>query len=165
MSYVLRHKPESIGLSLDSNGWADIEELIEKLEINLSELTWVVSRNSKKRFKINEERTKIRASQGHSISVELELTPKQPPSFLYHGTSISKIERILKLGLLKMKRNHVHLSDNKSSALEVGKRHGKAIVLIIDTTEMQADGVIFFQSDNGVWLTEEVLPKYLSIDD
>ncbi|WP_419494358.1 RNA 2'-phosphotransferase [Chryseobacterium bernardetii] len=167
LSLILRHQPETIGLKLDENGWADVEELRErsakkKVYFSLEELDEVVETNNKKRFAFNEDKTKIRASQGHSINIDLALEALQPPDFLYHGTAEANISSILEKGIEKRNRQHVHLSADKETATKVGMRHGKPIILTIRTGKMYEDGIAFFQSANGVWLTEFVDPKYIS---
>lgn len=162
MSYVLRHSPDSIGITLDKQGWTDLELLIEKLDITRDELEYVVVNNSKKRFSISENAQRIRANQGHSVDIELGLKEKKPPKVLYHGTAISNLEKINEAGLLKMNRNHVHLSSDIETAKQVGSRHGKPVVLVISCEEMLADNIKFYQSDNGVWLTDFVDSKYIA---
>lgn len=168
LSLILRHKPEEIGLVLDENGWADVSELISKciihgIEINLDILKDIVANNDKKRFAFNNEScTKIRASQGHSIDIDLDYKPSVPPSFLYHGTSVKFVSSILKTGVEKKSRQFVHLSKDFVTAIKVGQRHGKPAVLKIDTSQMQDDGILFYLSDNGVWLTDYVDPKYIN---
>lgn len=161
MSYVLRHKPDSIGIQLDEQGWTEIDMLIEKLNISRTELEYVVSNNSKQRFSIS--KNKVRANQGHSIIVNLELKSQHPPKELYHGTTSKNYEKIKIDGLLKMNRNHVHLSEEIDTAKQVGSRYGKPIVLSIDSEEMQKEGIQFFLLENGVWLTEYVEPKFISL--
>lgn len=166
MSLVLRHKPEVIGLQLDENGWADLQELIIKLNdkgANVDEATihLVVETNEKKRFAFNDNKTKIRASQGHSVNVDLQLSPATPPAILYHGTALHVIASIMKDGLLKQSRHHVHLTANRETAVAVGGRHGKPVVLEIDAARMVAEGFEFYVSDNDVWLVEIVLPEYI----
>ncbi len=166
LSLVLRHQPERIGLSLDRNGWADVGELMTKAElagvkIGPELLKAVVAENDKKRFAFNEDNTKIRASQGHSISVDLELTAVQPPEVLYHGTATRFVESIKMEGLRSQKRQYVHLSPNEKTAIAVGKRHGKPIVLIIRSGEMARQGYEFYLSENGVWLTPSVPAAYI----
>lgn len=166
MSLVLRHRPEEIGLHLDENGWADVQELISKLNskgANVDEATiqLVVDTNEKKRFAFNEDKTRIRASQGHSIHVDLQLSPAAPPAVLFHGTAEHAIASIMKDGLLKRNRQYVHLTANKSTAAEVGGRHGKPVVLVIDAAKMVEAGFEFYLSANGVWLVEIVLPEYI----
>jgi putative RNA 2'-phosphotransferase len=169
LSLVLRHSPETINLELDENGWADVEELITKCFKNgnsLNPLTaelldYVVENNDKKRFAFNEDRTKIRASQGHSISVELNLNEAEPSEFLYHGTVDKFLESIKKEGLQKMSRQHVHLSKDRETAIKVGRRRGVAQILTIKSREMFKDGFKFYLSENNVWLTDEVPVKYI----
>lgn len=168
ISLVLRHKPEVINLKLDENGWADVEELITKSKrdshegFTFEELNEIVETNDKKRFIFNEDKTKIRANQGHSIDIDLALKPQQPPEFLYHGTAQSNIDSILEKGIEKRSRQHVHLSQDKETATKVGMRHGKPIILIIKTQEMFNDGIEFYLSENNVWLTDFVDAKYIS---
>ncbi|OWP87928.1 RNA 2'-phosphotransferase [Flavobacterium covae] len=166
LSLILRHSPETINLKLDENGWADVEELITKSNKNrklldFETLQYVVETNDKKRFSFNDDLTKIRANQGHSISVDLELQPQTPPDELYHGTVAKFMDAILKDGLQKMSRQHVHLSKDKETAIKVGNRRGGAIILKINTHQMTKDGYLFYCSENGVWLTDEVPPKYI----
>ena len=162
MSLVLRHRPEKIGLKLDENGWADVQELITKMNINLQELEYVVENNDKKRFAFNEDKTKIRANQGHSLkTVDLELKNIQPPNFLFHGTVGKFMSAIRDTGLLKMNRQHVHLSKDKETAIKVGSRRGKAIILSVRAGEMYEKGFEFYCSENGVWLTDHVPSEYI----
>ncbi len=168
LSLVLRHSPETIGLNLDENGWADIEELIVKCnnketqnQMTAELLNYVVENNDKKRFAFNEDKTKIRASQGHSISVELNLEEAEPSEFLFHGTVEKFLESIQKEGLQKMDRQHVHLSKDKETATKVGNRRGIPQILTIKSGEMHKDGFKFYLSENNVWLTDEVPAKYI----
>jgi putative RNA 2'-phosphotransferase len=166
LSLVLRHSPETINLKLDENGWADVEELIEKCSkngnaLNAELLDYVVENNDKKRFAFNEDKTKIRASQGHSITVELNLNEAEPLEFLYHGTVGKFLENIKKEGLQKMSRQHVHLSKDKETAIKVGGRRGVPHILTVKSGEMFKDGFKFYLSENNVWLTDEVPPKYI----
>jgi len=162
MSLVLRHRPEKIGLKLDENGWADVQELITKMNINLQELEYVVENNDKKRFAFNEDKTKIRANQGHSLkTVDLELKNIQPPNFLFHGTVGKFMSAIRDTGLLKMNRQHVHLSKDRETAIKVGSRRGKAIILSVRAGEMYEKGFEFYCSENGVWLTDHVPSEYI----
>lgn len=154
LSYILRHKPESIGIQLDEQGWTDIPLLLDKLKISRVELDYVVANNSKQRFLIS--KNKIRANQGHSIEVNLGLESKIPPNKLYHGTTQKNYETIKIEGLHKMNRNHVHLSEDISTAKQVGSRHGKPIILTIDCEQMVKENIPFYQSENGVWLTHHV---------
>ena len=164
LSFILRHNPQSIDLKLDANGWADINTLIKKSkEINLTRkiIDEVVKENSKQRFIIKEN--KIRANQGHSIKVDLELKSITPPPILYHGTATRFLESILKEGLTKQQRQHVHLSSDKQTAKVVGQRHGKVVILEVNSQKMFEDSFEFFLSENGVWLTRSVPFKYLSV--
>ena len=168
MSLVLRHKPDAIGLVLDENGWADVAELIKKCAENghgftKSELVEVVETNDKKRFAFDESGTKIRASQGHSIEVEIGFEEKVPPEILYHGTAEKNLGVIFKEGLKKMSRHHVHLSADLETARKVGIRYGKPSIFQIKTEKMTKDGFKFYVSANGVWLVDEVPPRFLEI--
>jgi len=166
LSLVLRHSPEKIGLKLDENGWADVNELIEKCtkkgnRLDAELLDYVVENNDKKRFAFNEDKTKIRASQGHSISVDLNLTETEPSEYLYHGTVGKFLENIKKEGLQKMSRQHVHLSKDRETAVKVGSRRGIPQILSIRSGQMHRDGFKFYLSENNVWLTDEVPTKYI----
>jgi putative RNA 2'-phosphotransferase len=170
MSLVLRHKPETIGLRLDEQGWASVDELIEKMKAagnhtDRSTIIAVVEGNDKQRFAFNEDQSKIRANQGHSLSVDLSLEAQQPPEYLYHGTAIDFLDSILEKGLQKQRRQHVHLSDNAATAKAVGGRHGKPVVLIIAASAMATEGFTFYQSANKVWLTGEVPPAYIRLSE
>lgn len=167
LSFVLRHSPETIGISLDENGWANVDELLQKSSrdgkiLTIEMLTHVVESNDKKRFAFNNDKTKIRASQGHSIEIELNLTAVTPPEQLYHGTVAKYLEGIKKEGLLKMSRQHVHLSKDKETAVKVGSRRGLAQILTVNAGEMHRAGFQFFLSDNGVWLTDSVPENYIA---
>jgi putative RNA 2'-phosphotransferase len=167
LSLILRHQPETIQLKLDENGWADVNELIAKsakgrMHFSFEDLEEVVETNNKKRFAFNEDKTKIRASQGHSIDIDLALKAAQPPDFLYHGTADSNISSIREKGIEKRNRQHVHLSADKETATKVGMRHGKPVILTIRTKEMYDNGIHFYLSANGVWLTDFVDAKYIS---
>jgi putative RNA 2'-phosphotransferase len=167
MSFVLRHKPEEIGLKLDKNGWTATAELISKLNatgyftITPEVLQHVVSTNAKQRFAFNADKTMIRASQGHSVAIDLDLVPVQPPAYLYHGTANKFVAAIMAEGLNRMDRRHVHLSADTSTARTVGGRHGKPVILQADAALMHADGFTFYLSANGVWLTDHVPALYL----
>lgn len=163
LSYLLRHKPEVIGLKMDKNGWVLVDELIEKSEIKLNKevIEKIVKNSDKQRFELKDG--KIRANQGHSIDVDVELVAKEPPEILYHGTATRFLENILKEGLLPQSRQYVHLSKDEYTAIKVGQRHGKATVLEIRALEMFKDGYKFFLSKNGVWLTKSVPVKYIRI--
>lgn len=167
LSLVLRHKPEEIGLTLDENGWADVEELIRLINQAGSRLTRpllerVVAENDKKRFAFSDDGLRIRASQGHSIEVDLALVPQVPPELLYHGTATRFLDSIRETGLVAGKRQHVHLSLDLETASKVGKRHGRLHLLTIRAGEMHRDGRLFYCSANGVWLTELVPLEYIS---
>jgi putative RNA 2'-phosphotransferase len=170
LSLVLRHKPEAIGLTLDANGWADVEELITRANQQGKQLTRpllekIVATNDKKRFAFSEDGTRIRASQGHSVTVDLDLKPQTPPEVLFHGTATRFLDSIKKLGLLPVNRQHVHLSLDEETAVKVGQRHGKPVILRIRSGEMHRTGSEFFLSENGVWLTASVPPEILEIPD
>jgi len=169
LSLVLRHKPEVIGITLDKNGWVLVSDLICGMKnygrpITMVELENIVATNDKKRFAFNDDHTKIRANQGHSVEIDLALTETTPPPILYHGTAQSSVESIKQSGLTKMKRQHVHLSADKETAIKVGSRHGKPVVLKINTAQMLVDGYKFYQAANGVWLTDKVPYEYISFN-
>ena len=169
LSLVLRHDPGKIGLQLDESGWADVEELISKsaggnMIFSPQDLEEVVVTNDKQRFGYNEDKSKIRANQGHSIEVELQLVQKEPPETLYHGTVNRFLESIKGQGLQKMNRHHVHLSAERLTAEKVGSRRGEAVILIVRSGAMAKDGFAFFFSENGVWLTDHVPVKYIVFD-
>ncbi|QNN43395.1 RNA 2'-phosphotransferase [Pedobacter roseus] len=166
LSYILRHSPETIKLKLDENGWADVNELIAKfdlydLTLDLELLQYVVENNDKKRFSFNEDKTKIRANQGHSISVELNLNETEPLEYLYHGTVEKVLSDIKTQGLQKMSRQHVHLSADKETANKVGGRRGKPVILIVNSGAMHRAGYKFYLSANNVWLTDVVPAEYI----
>ena len=166
LSLVLRHKPEEIGIELDENGWTSVQTLIDNsrkagIDLSFDVLKHVVDTNSKKRFAFNESFDRIRASQGHSIEIELGYQPQEPPEILYHGTGEKSVPVIRNEGLSKQKRHHVHLSADLETAIKVGQRHGKPFVFKILAGEMFKNNFDFFLSDNGVWLTDHVPAKYL----
>jgi putative RNA 2'-phosphotransferase len=162
LSLILRHDPSKAGLTLDEQGWVSVNNLLKSIKWNLSELEEVVEKNDKKRFEFSENKKNIRASQGHSIDVDLGYEIIEPPEFLYHGTSNENNKRISELGLLKMERHDVHLFDDKDKALDIAKkRRRNPCVLTISAKQMSADGYQFKRSTNNVWLTETVPPKYL----
>ena len=165
ISLILRHKPEVIGISLDEHGWADVDELIKGVNkthtLNRELLEKIVKEDEKQRYSFNEDKTLIRANQGHSIAVDVELEEKKPPLYLYHGTGEKYVSSIDEIGLIPKSRLYVHLSDNIETATNVGKRHGKPKVYYIDSKRMFEDGYKFFLSRNNVWLTKEVPVKYL----
>lgn len=166
LSLILRHRPEVIGLALDDNGWASVEELLSKapkghISLSFEELKEVVDTNDKKRFAFSDDFTKIRANQGHSLTVDLKLEEKTPPGLLYHGTAVQNLGSIKGQGLIKGQRHHVHLSADKETALKVGGRHGKPVILTISAMNMYQSGIKFYQSENGVWLTDHVAVQFI----
>lgn len=166
ISKHLRHAPEAIGLTLGDGGWVPIEALLtaaakHQFPITPEEVEQVVASCEKQRFAIDPTGQLIRANQGHSVQVELHLEPITPPDVLYHGTAVHLREPLLAAGLLKMRRQHVHLSADVLTALAVGQRHGRPIVFAVDTMSMSRDGYVFFRAANGVWLTDHVPPRYL----
>ena len=161
LSYVLRHRPDEIGITLDPQGWVSIDALLAAASshgtpITREDLELVVSNNSKQRFAISDDGTRIRASQGHSTSVDLGYAASAPPAVLYHGTAGSNVDSIRAQGIVRGQRHHVHLSVDTDTAMQVGGRHGSAVVLVVRAGEMHAAGHEFFLSANGVWLTEHV---------
>lgn len=167
LSLILRHKPETIGLHLDDKGWADVQELIAKAnaagkKLTLEKIVSVVAENDKQRFRFSEDHSRIRASQGHSITVQLDLPAVAPPEILYHGTAKKNLPSIFQQGLQKQKRQFVHLSANTRTAQKVGMRYGKAVVLEIRAGVLHQAGHIFYRSENGVWLTEQVPAEFIS---
>ncbi|NIG56044.1 RNA 2'-phosphotransferase [Chitinophaga sp. Cy-1792] len=163
LSYILRHDPASINLELDSQGWADVTQLLQKAgnRLTFEELQEIVATNDKQRFSLDIPNNRIRANQGHSIDIELGLQPQEPPEYLYHGTASRMVLLIRKGGLQKMNRQHVHLSLDKDTATKVGARHGFPVVLTIRSGEMFRDGILFYCSDNNVWLTDNIPAKYI----
>ncbi len=166
LSYVLRHNPGAIGLQLDSHGWADVEALLAAAaragkQMDEDTLREVVASNDKQRFVLSEDGKRIRASHGHSIPVDLGLNPVRPPDILYHGTAKRRLPAIREKGLLRGRRQFVHLSPDRQTAVKVGRRHGKAVVLRIRAREMHDDGFQFYLSQSGVWLTRHVPVKYI----
>jgi putative RNA 2'-phosphotransferase len=162
LSYVLRHEPHAIGLTLDSEGWAEIDALIAGAQLagktlDLELIQAVVAGSDKKRFAISDDGQRIRAVQGHSTdTVAIQHEAKEPPKFLYHGTATRFLDSILAEGLRSGERHHVHLSEDTVTATAVGQRYGKPVVLKIESLQMHQQGFKFFQADNGVWLTEFV---------
>lgn len=161
LSLVLRHKPDTIGIELDVNGWTDVNVLLEKMNsngkpIDFKTLEVVLETNNKKRFSFNEDKTLIRANQGHSIEIDLGYISKTPPEKLYHGTCDKYVDSILEKGIHKMNRHHVHLSKDMETALSVGQRHGKPVIFEILAEEMAKEGFTFYESKNGVWLCDEI---------
>jgi putative RNA 2'-phosphotransferase len=168
LSKYLRHEPEALGLTLQAGGWVAVEELLQacakhRFPITAEELAEVVATSDKKRFAFDESGDCIRANQGHSVEVDLQLEPVEPPPLLYHGTAAQIVPVILQEGLRKMQRHHVHLSKDIATAQKVGARRGKPVILCIDAGQMLQDGHQFFVSANGVWLTDRVPPHYVRI--
>lgn len=162
LSLLLRHNPEKEDLIIDKNGWVSVSEILNKLNLTIQELDIVVNENNKKRFEYNDIKTKIRARQGHSIKVDVELKKTIPPFELYHGTSKSFESSIRKTGIDKRNRLHVHLSEDFETAVNVGSRKSNNIVVLtIKARAMYTDGFIFYLSNNGVWLTDHVPSKYI----
>lgn len=166
VSKYLRHEPEALGLTLEPGGWVAVEGMLAGaakigFPISKEELDQVVAENDKQRFSFDESRTKIRANQGHSTEVDLQLSEVQPPEQLFHGTVQKFLDAILAEGLKKMDRHDVHLSKDAETAIKVGQRRGKPIILVIDSGRMAGDGFKFRLSENGVWLTAHVPPKYI----
>lgn len=161
---ILRHKPEAIGISLDEYGWANVNDLIEGVnktyKFDMKMLEEIVKTDNKQRYSFNENKTKIRANQGHSIDVDVELEEVEPPKYLWHGTGQKYVESIEKEGLVPKSRLYVHMSSDVNTAMEVGRRHGKPTVYCIDAASMYADGYKFYKSKNGVWLTKFVPVEY-----
>ena len=161
LSLVLRHQPEAAGITLDEAGWVDINTLLAGCAahgrpIDLEQLEQVVAGSDKQRFAFNEDHTRIRANQGHSVEVDLQYEPRTPPDILYHGTASRFLDSIREQGLLKMNRHHVHLSAETEMTVQVGARHGKPVLLVIRANKMAAAGHTFFCSTNGVWLVDAV---------
>ncbi len=166
LSYILRHHPEEFGLQLDEQGWISVALLLEALHhsgtpLSFENLKEVVDTNDKKRFAFDDDFKLIRASQGHSIAIDLGYEAQKPPEILYHGTAASRLKSIGETGLNKQKRHHIHLSINRETAIKVGARHGKAVVLEIKARLMHKEGYVFFLSENEVWLTEKVPVRYI----
>lgn len=168
MSFVLRHNPESIGVQLDENGWADVDELIVGMNkagynVDFLKIEEIVETNNKQRYSFNADKSKIRANQGHSINVDVELKESKPPKILYHGTADKYLKNIMQSGLQKQNRLYLHLSADKETATKVGKRHGNPVILIIEAQEMFEKGYKFYLSKNGVWLTDNVPVEFISL--
>lgn len=166
LSLHLRHQPERLGLDLAEGGWVNVGTLLAACEKNgfrltRAELEEVVVRNDKQRFSFDTTGTLIRANHGHSVEVDLQLEPAVPPPLLYHGTPERSLSAILRAGLHRMKRQHVHLSNTPDEARKVGARRGRPVLVVVDAAAMHADGLVFYRSTSGIWLTDEVPPKYL----
>ena len=166
LSRHLRHEPRRLGLELAPGGWVGVEELLEAcaragFRVSRGELEEVVARNDKRRFSFDETGGRIRANQGHSVEVDLQLEPRTPPAVLYHGTGARSAEAVAAEGLRKMGRHHVHLSADAETARRVGARHGRPVVFEVDAARMADAGHEFYVSANGVWLAERVPAEYL----
>ena len=166
LSLVLRHAPETIGLTLDANGWTDVDDLIERANahgktLTVADVLRITAESDKKRFTLSHDNRRIRAAQGHSVKVELGLAPLTPPDILFHGTATRFADAITAEGLKPQSRQQVHLSLDEDTAINVGQRHGKPIVFHVEAGRMHAEGHLFFRADNGVWLTDAVPPNFL----
>ena len=167
ISLILRHKPEVIGIKLDEHGWADVQQLISGIKktrnksFNMDMLEEIVQTDNKQRYSFNDDKTLIRANQGHSVKVDVELEEKTPPEFLWHGTGEKYVQSIDSVGLIPKGRLYVHLSKDENTALNVGKRHGKPVIYKVLSGQMSKDGFRFCLSKNGVWLIKEVPVRYL----
>jgi putative RNA 2'-phosphotransferase len=170
LSLVLRHEPGRIGLTLDANGWADVDDLIRRVSahgppLDRELLARIVAESDKQRFALSPDGRSIRANQGHSVEVDLALEPSVPPPLLFHGTAVNAVASIRAQGLVPGSRQHVHLSRDSETAMKVGSRHGKPVVLTVLAQDLSAIGHTFYVSANGVWLTEHVPPQYLRFPD
>jgi len=170
LSYVLRHRPDSIGVELETGGWISVATLLNALSqdgkpISLEVLHEIVAQSDKQRFELSDDGLRIRARQGHSVDVELGYEPATPPIVLYHGTATRNLDSIFEQGLLKSRRHHVHMSTNKQTMMQVAMRHGKPALLSVQSGQMHADGHAFFVTGNHVWLTEHVPPRYIAVTD
>ncbi|MFI4859853.1 MAG: RNA 2'-phosphotransferase [Phycisphaerales bacterium JB063] len=167
MSYVLRHNPDAIGITLDPNGWVGVDDLLSAFQRNGKRYTRecidrAVAENDKQRFEFSEDRARIRARQGHSVRVDLGYEPAVPPDVLFHGTATRNLASVREKGLLKMNRHHVHLSTSKATMWAVAQRHGRPVILEVNAKQMHADGFEFFVTENEVWLVDAVPPIYLN---
>lgn len=166
LAYILRHNASAANIKLDENGWADVNELIAGVcatgrHLDFASLENIVAKDGKQRFSFNSDRTKIRANQGHSVAVNVQMKECPPPTVLYHGTATKYLDSIRENGISKQKRNYVHLSKDTETAFKVGARHGEVAILVIDTQQMYLDGYKFLLSENGVWQTDHVPFKYV----
>ncbi|MEM7375407.1 MAG: RNA 2'-phosphotransferase [Bacteroidota bacterium] len=166
LSLLLRHRPEILDLDLDQQGWTDVDTLLHKLSstdkaISREELDLIVAENPKKRYAFNDDKSRIRAQQGHSVTVDLAYEPSPPPEYLYHGTVSKFVGSIRSQGLQKGKRHHVHLSPDRDTAINVGQRRGKPVILTIRAGAMHRAGYPFYVSGNGVWLADEIPPEFI----
>jgi putative RNA 2'-phosphotransferase len=169
LSLILRHSPETISLNMDKNGWVNINELInnankyKNMNLTIDLIKTIVKTNDKQRFILSDDELRIRANQGHSIKVDLELEEKIPPDILYHGTARRFLDKIMKDGIKTMNRQHVHLSHTEETALTVGKRHGEPIILYINSKKMYDEGFKFYLSENRVWLVNYIPVNYINV--
>jgi putative RNA 2'-phosphotransferase len=166
LSLHLRHRPERLGLELGPGGWVEVDRLLaaarrDGYPLTRAELDEVVARNDKQRFSFDASGSRVRANQGHSVDVDLQLEPAEPPAVLYHGTGAGSAAAIRREGLRKMRRHHVHLSPDIQTARRVGARHGAPVVFAVDAIAMRDAGHVFYRSSNGVWLTDQVPPAFL----
>ena len=167
LSLVLRHDPSAAGVVLDEEGWVNVEELLAgcasvKKKMTREQLDEIVVTNNKRRFAFSNDGLKIRASQGHSVAVDLGMEAVVPPALLFHGTASHFVDAIKKEGIKKRSRQHVHLSLDEETANQVGSRHGEVVILTVNSEAMHADGLAIYCSENGVWLTDEIPVKYIS---
>jgi putative RNA 2'-phosphotransferase len=170
LSYVLRHRPDEIGLELDRAGWAPVDVLLVQCEDHGRPITWeeleeVMATNDKQRFEFSDDRAMIRARQGHSIQVDLGYEAVEPPAVLYHGTARHNLDSIHRQGLIKGRRHHVHLSTNRVMTMKVAARHGQPVLLIIDAQGMHSQGHAFYRTGNSVWLTDHVPAEYVTVSE
>lgn len=170
LSYVLRHRPDSVGIELDRAGWVDVDVLLVRADehhraITREQLDEVVATNDKQRFQLSDDGQMIRARQGHSVAVELGYEAAVPPELLFHGTPERNVDAIRQAGLLKGRRHHVHLSEDAALAMKVGQRRGKSVLLTVRAAAMHAAGHVFFRTGNGVWLAEHVPAEFLQAED
>ena len=165
ISLVLRHHPERLGLALDAHGWADASALIDAINaiqpFDMEQLEAIVRADPKQRYAFSPDKSRIRANQGHSIPIDLELIPRTPPVMLWHGTGERFVSAILREGLKPMGRQYVHLSADPDTAMKVGRRHGRPVLFTVDAAWMASDGLLFYRSENGVWLADAVPSQYL----
>ena len=167
LAYILRHNPSAVEIELDEHGFANVQQLLDGVNrtgrrLDMQTLEEIVAKDSKGRYSFNSDKSKIRANQGHSVQVDLQLEEKNPPDTLYHGTAERFLESIKQSGIQKRSRNFVHLSKDEQTATAVGIRHGKPVILVINAKQMAQDGFKFYISENGVWLTDSVPFKYVT---
>lgn len=167
LACALRHKPGEFGIELDAHGWAQVGPLVRgmkgKVEFSRDILEHIVATDPKDRYEFDARRTRVRARQGHSVPVDVELERREPPAVLYHGTAMKYLDKIMREGLGPMRRLYVHLSPDRQTALKVGSRHGEPVVLKVDAAAMAAEGREFYLSRNGVWLAGPVEPRFLEV--